>query len=226
MAKDVEERGEPAVSTGDTARDFAYVEAPRHSPTWQLLRDVGETIVLTLLMFLVIRLVVQDYQVDGTSMVPTLQNGQYVLVDKLTYTLSSPHRGDIIVFNPPTPSKDPFIKRIIGLPGDTVDVADDGVITVDGTALDEHYVNDLGNIYGPSHITVGPNQYFVLGDNRGASQDSRYFGTVNRSAIIGKASLVYWPLNDFHLLSGEQQTYTHIVAMLQIPEQIQSSPPL
>ncbi len=197
-------------TSDDLTRDFSYVEPERHTALWQILRDISETIVLTLLMFLVIRLVVQDFQVDGTSMVPTFQNSQFVLIDKLSYHFVAPHRGDVIVFMPPTTSKDPYIKRIIGIPGDQVSVASDGIVRVNGVALTEPYVNDLDNPYGPESVTVGPNEYFVLGDNRGASSDSRDWGLVQRNAIIGKAVLVYWPLSSFHLLPDESSVFARV----------------
>ncbi len=199
-----------APASNEFARDFAYEEKPRLSPTWQLLIDIGETLVLTVLMFLVIRFAVQDFQVDGTSMLPTLQNSQFVLVDKLTYDFSQPQRGDIIVFEYPLDRTKNYIKRIIGLPGDHVEVDEAGKVSVNGTTLNEPYVNDLDNFYGPRSITLGANQYYVLGDNRGGSSDSREWGPVDRSEIIGKATLVYWPFSAFHFLPNEHGIFSQV----------------
>jgi signal peptidase I len=185
----------------DLSREFTYDEKPRISPQMQLIIDIGETIVLTIVMFFVIKLAVQDYQVDGTSMVPTLQNYQYVLVDKVTYDFSTPARGDIIVFEYPLDTTKNYIKRIVGIPGDHVYIDDNGQVSVNGVAIKEPYVNDLDNSrYGIRDVVLGPNEYYVLGDNRGGSSDSREWGVVKRNLIIGRATLVYWPLSDVHFL--------------------------
>jgi signal peptidase I len=197
-------------AAGDLARDFTYEEKPRISPAWQLAIDIGETLILTVLMFLVIRFAVQDFQVDGTSMLPTLQNNQFVLVDKLTYDFGSPQRGDIIVFEYPLDHTKNYIKRVIGIPGDFVNVDASGKVSVNGDVLNEPYVNDLDNFYGPRSMTLGPNEYYVLGDNRGGSSDSRDWGPVNRSEIIGKASLVYWPAANFHFLPNEHGIFSGV----------------
>jgi signal peptidase I len=195
----------------DVSREFEYSEEPKQSTNWQLLRDIGETIVLTLLMFLVIRLAVQDFQVDGYSMVPTLQNTQFVLVDKLSYFFSSPQRGDVIVFEFPGNHSENYVKRVIGIPGDRVDISAAGQVSVNGIPIQEPYVNDLDNAYyGPESRILGPNEYWVLGDNRGASSDSRQWGVVHRYEIIGKASLVYWPISSFHFLPDDHYVFAHV----------------
>lgn len=191
-------------------KEFAYEESTRRSPIGQFMRDVGETLLLTLVMFAIIRLAIQNYQVDGTSMLPTLQNQQYVIVDKLTYLFSSPKRGDIIVFEYPLDQTQDYIKRIIGTPGDHVNVSQNGQVTVNGVVLNEPYVNDNNNPYGPEAFTVGPNQYFVLGDNRGASSDSRDWGLVDKKLILGKAEIVIWPISNFHILPNEHQIFAHV----------------
>src|SRR6185312_14983308 len=117
--------------------------------------------------FLIARVFVQNYQVDGPSMTPTLLNNEYILVNKVDYDLHTPQRGDVIVFKYPRDTSRDFVKRVIGIPGDTVTVSAEGVVTVDGVTLKEPYTNDLLNIYGPEKVTLGAGQYFVLGDNRG-----------------------------------------------------------
>lgn len=181
--------------------DYAYEDEQGEQRGVRLLREILEVAVITLLLFVVVRAVVQNYRVEGPSMMPTLQNHQYILVDKLTYFFGSPHRGDVIVFEYPKDTSEDFVKRIVGVPGDTVQVAANGQVSVNGVAINEPYVNDLGNPYGATTVTLQPNQYFVLGDNRGDSSDSRAWGPVPRNDIIGRAELVYWPLNNIHVLT-------------------------
>lgn len=165
---------------------------------YRLLREVIETIVLTILMFVVIRFAVQNFNIEGTSMEPSLHNQELILVDKWTYLFRPPARGDVIVFiAPPQPSQD-YIKRVIGIPGDTITIQNTTII-VDHVILNETYVdpNNQGNIYDYKNIhdmVVPPNKYFVLGDNRRGSSDSRDWGFVPKKNIIGRAALVYWPL--------------------------------
>jgi signal peptidase I len=166
---------------------------------FRLVREVIETIVLTLLMFLVIRFAVQNFNVEGPSMEPTLHNGELILVDKWSYLFRPPERGDVIVFvAPPIPSED-YVKRIIGIPGDRITINNTNVY-VDGVLLKETYVTpiDQGNPYNYktiSNMLIPPNMYFVLGDDRIHSSDSRDWGLVPRSNIIGRAALIYWPLH-------------------------------
>jgi len=165
---------------------------------FRLVREVIETILLTVLMFLVIRFAVQNFNIEGTSMEPSLHNQELILVDKWTYLFRPPARGDVIVFvAPPNPSQD-YIKRVIGLPGDTITIMNTTVI-VDGVTLNESYVspNNQCNEYAPIiNRHVPPNEYFVLGDNRAGSDDSRHWGFVPRKNIIGRAAFVYWPLHE------------------------------
>lgn len=184
--------------------------------------EVVETLVLTLVIFFVIQnFIAQPYQVQQNSMERTLEPGQYVLVDKLTPRWDSYKRGDVIVFNPPpswTTDKTPFIKRIIGLPGDTVEVRDDGRVYVNGTALDEPYTykNDAG-VNEPTTVTgdqsswvVPAGDLFVMGDHRRASADSRVFGFIGEGDVIGRAFLRYWPLPTIGIL--QTPSYTGIAA--------------
>ena len=173
---------------------------PKHDfeKRYRLVREVIETIVLTVLMFLVIRFAVQNFNIEGTSMEPSLHNQELILVDKWTYLFRAPAHGDVIVFvAPPQPSQD-YIKRVIGVPGDVITIQDTTVI-VDGVTLKETYVdpNNQGNIYQGkpiNNMVVPPDEYFVLGDNRKGSSDSRDWGFVPKQNIIGRAAIVYWPL--------------------------------
>jgi signal peptidase I len=165
---------------------------------YRLVREVIETIVLTVLMFLVIRFAVQNFNIEGHSMEPNLHDQELILVDKWTYLFRSPARGDVIVFMaPPQPSQD-YIKRVIAVPGDVITIQNTTVI-VDGVTLKESYIdpNNQGNMFDYKHISnmvVPPNDFFVLGDNRKGSSDSRDWGFVPKQNIIGRAAIVYWPL--------------------------------
>jgi len=165
---------------------------------YRLVREIIETIVLTVLMFLIIRFAVQNFNIDGMSMEPNLHNKELILVDKWTYLFHPPDRGDVIVFvAPPDPTQD-YIKRVIGLPGDVITIQNTTVI-VDGVTLKETYIDPArqGNPYAYkviSNMVVPANDYFVLGDNRAGSSDSRDWGFVPRKNIIGRAAFVYWPL--------------------------------
>jgi signal peptidase I len=176
---------------------------------WGCLFEVLETLVLTIVIFLLIQnFVAQPYQVEQESMEHTLAPGQYVLVDKLTPRFSDYTRGDIIVFNPPGqpttgPQAVPFIKRIIGLPGDRIDFRS-GKVYVNGVQLAEPYLYDdqptQAGALG-STVVVPPGSYFGMGDHRADSTDSRVFGFISRSDIIGRAWLRYWPITDLGILS-------------------------
>jgi signal peptidase I len=194
----------------DRRGDYAYEDEQGEQRGVRLLREVLEVAVITLLLFILVRGVVQNYRVDGPSMTPTLLNHQYILVDKVQYMFSSPHRGDVIVFKWPKDTSEDFVKRVIGVPGDTVRVAVNGQVFVDGVAINEPYVNDLTNPYQPNTWKLGTDEYFVLGDNRGDSSDSRDWGPVPRDDIIGRAELVYWPLNDVHVLSDWSGVFASI----------------
>jgi signal peptidase I len=186
---------------------------------FRLVREVIETIVLTILMFLVIRFAVQNFNVEGTSMEPRLHNGELILVDKWTYLFHPPARGDVIVFiAPPMPSED-FVKRIIGIPGDHITI-NNTTVTVNGVTLNETYVDpiDQGNPYYTGTVqnwTVPPNSYFVLGDDRVRSDDSRQWGFVPAKNIIGRAALVYWPLGQDN--NGFLPNYSSVFANVHQP---------
>jgi signal peptidase I len=177
------------------------------------LLELLETLLVTIVVFLVLQLfVVQPYQVQQTSMENTLMPDQYVLVDKLTPQFDNYHRGDVVVFNPPTSwTKDlagaAYVKRVIGIGGDTIDIHG-GHVYVNGTVQIELYVfesqtTDLTD-HGSKTWTLEPDQLFVLGDHRQASQDSREFGPIDKSSVVGRAWLRYWPLSQFGQLPQQQ----------------------
>ncbi|MFR2956739.1 MAG: signal peptidase I [Lachnospiraceae bacterium] len=158
------------------------------------------------LTWVIITFVGQRTRVDGRSMMNTLHDGDNLIVEKLSYRFSDPKRFDIIVF-PPTGKKEYYIKRIIGLPGETVQIDENGNIYINGELLEENYgaetIQNPGRAAKP--ITLGDDEYFVMGDNRNNSKDSRSeeVGNVKRSQIIGRAWLRIWPLNKFGLLKHQ-----------------------
>ncbi|GCF10488.1 signal peptidase I [Dictyobacter arantiisoli] len=188
---------------------------------YRLVREIIETLVLTVLMFLVIRLAVQNFNIDGMSMEPSLHNQELVIVDKWSYIFHTPARGDVIVFvAPPNPAQD-YIKRVIGLPGDVITIQNTQVM-VNGKMLSEAYVDPMrqGNPYQPiTNMRIPQGAYFVLGDNRGGSSDSRDWGCVPNQNIIGRAAVVYWPLGKDNngFLPGVSSTYTGIAKTPTIP---------
>ncbi len=181
--------------------------------------EIAETLVLTLVIFLVIQtFVAQPYQVQQESMRITLEEGQYVLVDKLTPHFDSYSRGDIVVFQPPGDGAEavPFIKRVIGIGGDRVGIRD-GTVYVNEVALDEPYVFG-GRTTAPEDTTdwtVPADSVFVMGDNRNNSTDSRSssIGPVPVANVIGRAWLRYWPLNTLGILPTP--TYPEVPAPAQ-----------
>lgn len=156
----------------------------------RVLVDILETLVLALVLFVTINLVSARVRVDGASMEPTLVSGEYVIVNRISYRLGSPKIGDIIVFHPPPDPQEEYIKRIIGLPGDDVEVKNNAVY-INGQRLDESYLKVTTNYAGTWRVPAG--QLFVLGDNRNNSEDSSKWGTVPMEYVVGKAILVYWP---------------------------------
>ena len=185
---------------------------PSRRPALGCLFEVVETLVLTLVIFLGIQtFVAQPYKVQQGSMETTLMPDQYVLVDKLTPRWSAYTYGDIVVFDPPPSWSDgngvPFIKRIIGLPGDMVELKD-GVVVVNGTKLDEPYIFKADGVPqrtdpqagGESKWLVPDGDLLVMGDHRENSEDSRSFGPIEISKVIGRAWLRYWPFDTFGVL--------------------------
>jgi signal peptidase I len=165
-------------------------------------------VLFAVLLFIGFRLTIQSSFVDGPSMENTFQNGERLLVNKLAYKFSAPQRGDVIIFHPPIPSTSPFIKRVIGLPGERVEI-ENGAVTVvkpDGRTiiLDEPYIRESPN-YDYTSAVIPPNEYFVLGDNRNDSEDSHYGWFVSRDEIVGEAWLCFWPLHKLGLANDYRQ---------------------
>lgn len=161
--------------------------------------DILEVGIFSISIFLFIYLlVVQPHKIKGASMEPNFPNGEFLLTDKVTYRFREPQRGEVIVFKAPLENGEEFIKRIIGLPGETISIKD-GHVYVNSSQLDEYYLlADLSTSIGQflvnkDSITVPADNYFVLGDNRPFSSDSRSWGFVPKDKITGRAWFVYWP---------------------------------
>jgi len=158
----------------------------------KILREVGMIVLIAVAVFALLRLTVQSYTVVMSSMEPNFQDGECIMVNKVCYRSSGPQRGDVVIFDPPFDSEYPFIKRVIGLPGETVEI-EDGKVSINGTPLEEdEYIAAQPN-YTMSAQEVPENEYFVLGDNRNNSNDSHNGWTVPWDNIIGKAWFTYWP---------------------------------
>ncbi len=169
-----------------------------------LARDLLEMLIYVVFVFAlcycIITLVAQRTKVDGSSMEPTLSNGDNLIVEKLSYHFGDPERFDIIIFTDKTDESVYYIKRVIGLPGETVWIDEYGDIYIDGIKLEENYgletITNAGNAANP--ITLGEDEYFVLGDNRNNSLDSRFdaIDRVSRSSIVGKAWVRIYPFSE------------------------------
>lgn len=201
------------------------------SPKGSLLLEVLQTVILTLVIFFGVRTVGQNFVVDGASMDPTLQSGEYLLINKLVYwrldqgplspliprrlrdhgyLFGGPRRGDVIVFLAPTAEQKDFIKRVVGLPGEEIRIVR-GKVYVNGQLLDEPYLSHLATYDYPLNgqpMRVPPDHYFVLGDNRPNSSDSHYGWTVPAKDIIGKAWVSYWPPSEWRVL--EDRAYANV----------------
>lgn len=189
-------------------------------------REIVETLLLAFIIFVAVRAVVLNFRVDGSSMVPNLHNQEMLLVnrnvyfhfdlnkwisyvpgierdgERIVYPFHPPERGDIIVFDPPTVSDKPYIKRVIAVAGETVQIKE-GAVYINDVKLDEPYIEDGITECNRSKcdpVLVPEGQIWVMGDNRRASSDSRVFGPIEIDSIIGKAWITYWPFSDFGIV--------------------------
>ncbi|MBM3958912.1 MAG: signal peptidase I [SAR202 cluster bacterium] len=184
----------------------------------KVFREFAETVIVAALIFVALQLATQTFRIVGPSMRPTLISGEYVLVNKVVYAnagrvarasaadeavverqyfFRAPQRGDVIVFHPPGGEEADFVKRIVGVPGDEVDIRDRHVY-VNGKLVEEALETGPGNTL-TYPVEVPPDQYFVLGDNRAQSNDSRAWGFARADQIIGRVMLRYWPISDLRL---------------------------
>jgi signal peptidase I len=183
---------EPFVELDEGALAQAEAEAKTRK-RWgglRLLREVAETVLLTLLIFVVINTLTGRFRIEGPSMNPTLHENQYLVINKVVYRFHPPRRGDIVVFHHPRDPDRDLIKRVVGLPGEKVEIRQ-GQVYINGVPLQEPYVLHPGSRF--VEYQLGPDDFFVLGDNRPNSDDSRNWGPLKEDQIVGKAWISYWP---------------------------------
>lgn len=164
-----------------------------------ILMDVVQTLLLSLILFFGINMVSARIRIESVSMENTLIQGDFVLVNKVAYQLGSPKLGDVIVFEPPFDSPEPYIKRVIGLPGDEV-IIRDGEVYINGALITEPYIKAKARTNGT--YEVPEDTLFVMGDNRNNSSDSRSWGAVPIENVIGRAEFVYLPIEHWGALHG------------------------
>ncbi|OQY26902.1 MAG: signal peptidase I [Anaerolineaceae bacterium 4572_5.1] len=164
--------------------------SPKERPFLNFLIDVLETLILSVVLFFLINALSARIKVDGSSMEPTLHNGEFILVSKVGYKLGEPERGDVVVFDFPRNITQEYIKRVIGLPGEHIRV-DGGQVYVDGQPVTEPYIQAAPMYQGDWDVPEG--MIFVLGDNRNNSSDSHNWGMVPMENLVGKALFIYWP---------------------------------
>jgi signal peptidase I len=169
----------------------------------QTLREIGETVVLIAIIYALVNLACARFVVEGPSMQPNFHTGQFLVVSRVNYLLSDPQRGEVVVFHYPNNPQEDYIKRVIGLPGDTVEIRDT-LVYVNGVQLNEPYINEpcQAGSCRDNLWELGADEYFMMGDNRNHSSDSRSFGPVKRQYIVGEALIRYWPPQDWGIIQG------------------------
>lgn len=188
---------QPSVAAAPTAQG---------STASSLLRELVEVVLLAVILYFGISFAVQTVHVEGLSMFATLDDNDYLIANKIDYRLHSPQRGDIVILRPPTDNSKDFIKRVIALPGERVLIRD-GIVYINGRKVDEPYLPEAWTVFanwgGTDGTVMGSDQYFVMGDNRNKSQDSRSFGPITRDRIDGRAWFRIWPLDHFGNIYGQ-----------------------
>ena len=181
-------------------------ENPQQKSLKQSLWEFVRFVLLAFVIVIPIRMfIAEPFIVSGSSMFPTFHNGDYLIVDKISYELGSPQRDDVVVFKYPKDTTKFFIKRVIGLPNETVDIQGSQVVIINeqhekGFVLDQPFVQNLSN--NNVHLALGEDEYFVMGDNRNASSDSRYWGAVKVDLMQGRALLRLLPIKSIDVLPG------------------------
>lgn len=177
-------------------KEILAAEQKKKKPWW---RELIEDVLLAVLLYFAIDFCIGRFRVENVSMETTFTEGELVMVNKLNYKFSEPRRGDVVIFHAPTePGKD-YIKRLIGLPGDHIEIKD-SQLYINGEAVEEPWLHEAIEYEGEWDVPEG--QYFVLGDNRNHSSDSHVWGCVPRENLIGNAFFRYWPLNHISVIKG------------------------
>lgn len=182
--------------------------------------DMIQTLVLAVLIFFALNTLTARVKVFNVSMQPTLKQGYLLIVNKVAYKFGEPKRGDIIVFHHKGIENQDYIKRVIGLPGDEIEVSG-GVVSVNGTPLTEPYIKEMPRYTLSEKVPEG--KLFVLGDNRNQSDDSHNWGFVDMEWVVGKAVIIYWPLTEIKLLTGPDLLEKSVIALRQIGHIVQSA---
>jgi len=204
-------RVDPGITGPEPAQGYAEPSPTTSSEEWAtddgphwfglMLREVVETVGLAVIIFLIIRIGIQNYRIEGQSMEPNFHDGEYLIVNKLAYRLGDYERGDVIVFHYPNdPSKD-YIKRIIGLPGDTVEIRG-GQLYVNNVQIDEPYPH-RPNVRDEPPAVVEADHLYVMGDNRPASSDTRSWGQLDESFVVGQAWVAIWPFDEAGIVAHQ-----------------------
>jgi signal peptidase I len=173
--------------------------SPEEDGSWQkFLLDTLQTLVISVILFVLVNSLTVRIRVESVSMQDTLFPGNFVIVNRLAYKFNQPGRGDVVVFDPPIDSEEPYVKRVIGLAGEVVEIRD-GEVLIDDLLLQENYVQSAIRTEGTWEVPLG--SIFVMGDNRNNSSDSRVWGSVPLENLIGQAVFVYWPLEQWGALA-------------------------
>ncbi len=177
-------------------KEILAAEQKKKKPWW---RELIEDVLLAVVLYFAIDFCIGRFRVENVSMETTFTEGELVMVNKLNYKFSEPRRGDVVIFHAPTePGKD-YIKRLIGLPGDHIEIKD-SQLYINGEAVEEPWLHEAIEYEGEWDVPEG--QYFVLGDNRNHSSDSHVWGSVPRKNLIGNAFFRYWPLSHISVIKG------------------------
>lgn len=162
--------------------------------------DIFEVIVFAIgIFFFIYLLVMRPHKIDGQSMMPNFPDSEYLLTERVTYYFRNPERGDVVIFTPPNNNLDEYIKRVVALPGETIAIKD-GHVYINGKLLNESYIDNSVYTGGGNFLKEGQEykvpdgEYFVIGDNRPNSSDSRYWGPITKKTISGRAWVIYWPI--------------------------------
>ena len=225
----------PLPPTDDPQDDYlpeGVLALPDEHPVRRFLLDMAETLALAVFLFLVVQALAQNYVVNGGSMEPSVHDNELIIVNKAVYfsldretvdrfvpfsdlpegddvyLFHAPQRGEVIVLSSPGGENLDLIKRVIGAPGDTIEFdGRGGPIRINGVEIAETWLSEGQQTHGRNNVVLGKGEYFVMGDNRRSSQDSRQWGTIGRDDIVGKALLTYWPPEDIGLSPHHTEAY-------------------